>query len=261
MTTPTCCDGRWAPSAGWRRSSGCEQAVRGDGRPRHHRRAGRRHLHPDRGLRELRVRREPRDQLRAAGLRLVLAEAALPGRLPGRPAARPADGLLLPAVAGRRRPAARRTRAPARHRRLRGGRRAGAAGSGDRPDGPRWLPGPRPGPGGPVLPVGAGPHAGAPAGRELRRPARPDRGAGHRRGPGRARRAGAGADEPFRSHERRGPPDRHDRRRRPRRWPPPEPSTASGCPAVRRCGTPVTPTAPRPCPARRSTLHRPRCPG
>ena len=46
----------------------------------------------------------------------LLAQAALPGGVPGRPAAGPADGLLLPAVAGRRRPAARRTRAPAGHR-------------------------------------------------------------------------------------------------------------------------------------------------
>ena len=74
---------------------------------RHHRRAGRRDLLPDPGLRQLRLRREPCDQLRPAGLRLVLAEAALSGGVPGRAAAGPADGLLLPAVAGRRRPPAR----------------------------------------------------------------------------------------------------------------------------------------------------------
>ena len=99
------------------------EAVRRDGRARHHRRAGRRHLHPDPGVRELRLRREPRDQLRPAGLRLVLAQAALPGGLSGRTAAGAADGLLLPAVAGGRRPAARRTRAPAGHRPVRGARR------------------------------------------------------------------------------------------------------------------------------------------
>ena len=97
-----------------------DKMYEGMAEPRDHRRAGRRHLHPDRGLRELRVRREPCDQLRVAGLRVVMAEAALPGRLPGRAAPRPADGLLLPAVAGRRRPAAWRTRAAARHRRPRG---------------------------------------------------------------------------------------------------------------------------------------------
>ena len=100
-----------------------KKLYEGMARPRHHRGAGRRHLPPDPGLRELRVRREPRDQLRAAGVRLVLAQAALPGGVPGRSAAGPADGLLLPAVPGRRRPAARRRGAAARHRPVRGARR------------------------------------------------------------------------------------------------------------------------------------------
>ena len=47
--------------------------------PRHHRGAGRRHLRPDPGVRELRVRREPRDQLRAAGVRLVWLKLHYPG--------------------------------------------------------------------------------------------------------------------------------------------------------------------------------------
>ena len=58
-------------------------------------------------------------QLRAAGLRELVAQAALPGGVPGRAAARPADGLLLAAVAGGRRPPARRRGAPPRHPALR----------------------------------------------------------------------------------------------------------------------------------------------
>ena len=74
----------------------------------------RRDLRQDRGVRQLRLRREPLDQLRAAGLRQRLAAAALPGGVPGGAAARAADGVLLAADAGRRRPAARRRGAPAR---------------------------------------------------------------------------------------------------------------------------------------------------
>ena len=51
-----------------------------------------------------------------------------PGRVPGRAAAGPADGLLLPAVPGGRRPPARGGGAPTRHRGVRGGRGPGAPG-------------------------------------------------------------------------------------------------------------------------------------
>ena len=87
--------------------------------PRHHRRPGRLDLRQDPVLRQLRLRRVARPVLRAARLRLVVVQAALPGGVPGRPAAQPADGLLLPAVAGRRRPPPRRRRTPPRRHALR----------------------------------------------------------------------------------------------------------------------------------------------
>ena len=74
---------------------------------RDHRRAGRRRLRQAAGLRQLRLPGEPRDQLRLPGLRQRLAQALPPGGVLRRAAQRPADGLLLPAVAGRRRPPAR----------------------------------------------------------------------------------------------------------------------------------------------------------
>ena len=52
----------------------------------------------------------------------LVVQAALPGGVPGRAAAQPADGLLLPAVAGRRRPPPRRRRTPPRRHRSRGRR-------------------------------------------------------------------------------------------------------------------------------------------
>ena len=51
-------------------------------------------LQADRGLRLLRLPGEPRRQLRAAGLRLVLAQMPYPGRLLRRDPQHPADGLL-----------------------------------------------------------------------------------------------------------------------------------------------------------------------
>ncbi len=56
---------------------------------------GRRDLPADPVLRELRLRREPRAVLRQARLRQLVVQAALPGRVPRRAAARPADGVLL----------------------------------------------------------------------------------------------------------------------------------------------------------------------
>ena len=102
--------------------------------------------------------------------------------------------------------------------------------------------------------------AGTPAGRQLRRPAGTDRGAGDRagaRGTDRRRAAAAAVHQ----HERRGPPDRPDRAadrgaghgrgvRLLRAVAPPG-----------ACGTPGTPTTTRRCPARRSTRRRRRCRG
>ena len=63
-------------------------------------------------LRELRLPREPRLELRAHRVRDGVAQGAPPGRLPARPAERVADGLLCPVHARARRPAPRR-RGPA----------------------------------------------------------------------------------------------------------------------------------------------------
>ena len=83
-------------------------AVRGHGRQRHHRAGGRQHLREDQGLRRVRLRREPFDQFRVPGLRVVVAQALSPGGVLRGAAERAADGLLLTAVAGTRRQAARR---------------------------------------------------------------------------------------------------------------------------------------------------------
>ena len=63
-----------------------ERGIEGGGRP-DLREAGR--------LRQLRLPREPLGVVRLPGLRQRLAEAPLPGGVPGRPAQRPADGLLV----------------------------------------------------------------------------------------------------------------------------------------------------------------------
>ena len=70
---------------------------------------------PDPRLRRVRLSRVARGQLRAAGLRLGLAEAPLPGRVHRRAAQQPADGLLRPGPTRPRRPGARR-RGPAGRR-------------------------------------------------------------------------------------------------------------------------------------------------
>ncbi len=88
-------------------ASGCTTAWPNNGITGRERR---RDLRQDKGVRLVRLRREPLDQLRAAGLRVVLAQALPPGRVLRRAAQRPADGVLLTAVAGPRRQAARRRR-------------------------------------------------------------------------------------------------------------------------------------------------------
>ena len=111
---PTSCAARWARSARRTRSRRCASGsttgmagngITGAGR--------RRDLREDQGVRRVRLRRVALDLLRAAGLRLVLAQAALPGGVLRGAAQRPADGLLLAAVAGARREAARRRGAQA----------------------------------------------------------------------------------------------------------------------------------------------------
>ena len=74
-------------------------------------RGGRRDLREDPVLRQLRLRRVPRAELLPAGLRELVVQAALPGGVPRRAAAQPADGLLLTPVpgAGRAAPWGRRT--------------------------------------------------------------------------------------------------------------------------------------------------------
>ena len=81
--------------------------LRRDGGQRDRGRAGRQDLRPDAGVRELRLPGEPLDQLRVAGLLQRLVQALPPGGVLRGAAQRPADGLLLAAVAGGRRPPAR----------------------------------------------------------------------------------------------------------------------------------------------------------
>ena len=236
-------------------------AVRRDGRARHPRRRGRGDLRQDRGVRELRVRREPLDQLRAAGLRLQLGQAAPPGGVPGRAAAGPADGLLLPADAGRRRPPARRAGAHPRHPPLRGARRPRAARHRDRrtrPGTPRaWTPSSR-----------------TPGSSTPPRPSTPTTTAGTARSPsgwGWPASGRSGWTWPPASWPSGTPPGRSPRwptwpggsgcrPRSWRRWPRPGCSTRWGCPAGRRCGRPAAPpgSARTGCRAPPAT-RRPRC--
>ena len=83
-------------------------ALRRHGRAGHHRRGGRRDLREAGGLRQLRLPREPLGELRLPRLRLVVDQAARPGGVLRRAAQRPADGLLLAALAGAGRPPPRR---------------------------------------------------------------------------------------------------------------------------------------------------------
>ena len=86
-------------------------------------------LRPDRGLWRVRLPREPRGELRAAGLRLLLDQALLSRGVLRRPPQQPAHGLLRPRAAGARRPRARRYGAPPRCELQRVGLYAGAGAS------------------------------------------------------------------------------------------------------------------------------------
>ena len=125
--TPTCCAGRWAPSAGSSGSRRCktklyagmaDNGIVGE--------RGRRDLREDRGVRELRLRREPLAAASPCWSTPAPGSSCTTRRVPRRAAARPADGLLLAADAGGGCPPARRRGAPAGHPALRRGRRSGA---------------------------------------------------------------------------------------------------------------------------------------
>ena len=97
-----------------------EPVLRRHGRQRHHRRGGAEDLRQDAGVRQLRLPREPLDQLRVARLLQRVVQALPPGGVLRGAAQLPADGLLLTAVAGGRRAAARGGRGrPRRQRRAR----------------------------------------------------------------------------------------------------------------------------------------------
>ena len=84
------------------------QAHRRHARPRVHAGVGRGRLSSDPRLRRVWFSRVARRQFRPAGLRLVLAEASLPGRFHRRLAQQPAAGVLRPRPARPQRPRARR---------------------------------------------------------------------------------------------------------------------------------------------------------
>ena len=84
-------------------------------------------LRPDRGLRRIRLPREPRGSLRAPRLHLVVDEVPLSRCVLRRHPQQPADGLLRARATRARRPRARRRSAPPRHQRQRLGLHAGAS--------------------------------------------------------------------------------------------------------------------------------------
>ena len=109
---------------------------------RHHRRGGRAGVGEAGGVRQLRLPREPLGELRLPGVRLVVAEAVLPGGVLRRPARRPAHGVLLAPLADPGRPPPRRRGPHPRPGRVGGGRHA----RGRRlPPGPRSCGAPRQG--------------------------------------------------------------------------------------------------------------------
>ena len=116
-TTPTCCAGRWAPSAGVEKIESLKrEAVRRDGAQRASparwptRSTRKIEAFANFGFAESPLASASRcSSTRARGCKLHYPAAFLAGA-----AARPADGVLLPAVAGRRRPPPRRRGAAAR---------------------------------------------------------------------------------------------------------------------------------------------------
>ncbi len=115
------CDGRQAVHR--EDGAAARPVLRRDDRERDHRRGRGPDLREDAGVRQLRLPGEPLDQLRLAGLLQRLVQAVLPGGVLRGAAQLAADGLLLAAVAGRRRP-------PARRRGVRPGRQRGRGGGG-----------------------------------------------------------------------------------------------------------------------------------
>ncbi|MCG3189854.1 MAG: hypothetical protein LKCHEGNO_02365 [Burkholderiaceae bacterium] len=110
---------RVAPRDGGLEAQGRPRAVpRAAGGPHDreglHARVCRAHLRADRGLRRVRLPREPRRQLRAAGVRERVDQAPPPRRVPGRAAEQPADGLLRAGATGARRARTRRAGAAGR---------------------------------------------------------------------------------------------------------------------------------------------------
>ena len=103
-----------------------ERFLAGHGGERLSRRLRRALLQPDRGLRRIRLPREPRRELRAAGLRLGLAEVPPSGGLRLRAAELAADGLLRAGADRARRTGARGRGAPGLHQRQLLGQRARA---------------------------------------------------------------------------------------------------------------------------------------
>ena len=93
-------------------------AVRGDGGQRHHRRGRRRAVREAEGVRQLRVPRVALGVVRLPGLRVVLDQVLRAGGVLCGADQRAADGVLVAAHAGARRPPSRRDRAHARPQRV-----------------------------------------------------------------------------------------------------------------------------------------------
>ena len=161
--------GLWREFLDGARARGVDDETIEDGLPEAHR------------LLELRLPQGALGGLRRAGLPERVAAAALPGGVPGRPAERPADGLLPPRHPGARRPAARRARAAPLHPALAGDLHRGGRRRADRPRlRARGAPGGRRAPGGGARGRRALPRHGRPGGarRPAPRAARPARAGG-----------------------------------------------------------------------------------